>query len=264
MIGSISNNSTSLLSVFRRNTAEQDRSLQRLATGKRINSGSDDPAGLIAAVDLDSALHSLEAESRALQRVNSNATIVDGHLSQIGSMMAEMRGLVVASANGGGLSDAEVAANQMRIDSLAASIQRFAGDAVQSLDGISLPDDGNQKLAQSLQDAAAEVSTLTSGGAKSLASGNFSAIQTIVETGTTAFAEARGTVGAYQKNDVEARLASIAEQRESLASAYSNIMDTDYAEEAANLTRSKILLEANVKVLKIANQNAATVLNLLS
>jgi flagellin len=264
MIGTISNNSLSIQNVFRRNSAEQDHSLQRLATGQRINSGSDDPAGLIAATELDAALTALDAESRGLQRVNSNATITDGHLSELTSMMGELRSLTVASANSGGLSDAEVAANQMRIDSLSASIQRFTGDAVKSLDGIRLPDDGNRQLAQSLQDAAASVSTLATGGANSLASGNFAAIQSVLDAGTTAFAEARGTVGAYQKDDVQTRLNAIAKERESIASAYGNIMDTDYAAEAANQTRSQILLEANVQTLKIANQNAGAVLSLLS
>ena len=265
MISNINNNNTlSLQTILRRNSADQDRSLQRLATGKQINSGSDDPAGLIAAMDLDSELHALDAESRSLQRVNSNATITDGHMAELTSMMGDLRELVVASANTGGLSDAEVAANQMRIDSLTASISRFAGDAVKSLDGINLPDNGNETLATALQNAAAEVSTLASGGTNSLASGNFGAMETALADATTAFTEARGTVGAYQKDQVQSRLSAIASERESLSAAFSTIMDTDYAAEAANQSRSKILTEANVQVLKIANQNAQSVLKLLS
>lgn len=264
MIASVSNNTLTQQTWLRKNSEEQDGVLQRLATGRRINAGSDDPAGLIAATDLDAAISALEAESRSLERVNANANVVDGQAAQLSSMMGELQSLEVASANTAGLSDAEIAANQMEIDNLSASIQRFAQDAISSLDGISLPDGGNEQLADQLRSAASAVATLTSGGANSLASGDYDAIQTAIDDATTAVAEARGTIGAYQKYDVESRLDSLASEREALTAAHSQIMDADYAEETSNLARSKILTAASVKVLKIANQNAANVLDLLS
>jgi len=264
MIGSISNNSLPFQSILRRNMNEQNQIMTRLATGKRINAGKDDPAGLIAATDLEAAIKALEAESRSLQRVNSNANVTDGHMAQLTSMMGDLRELVVAGANTGGLSDAEISANQMQIDHLTASIQSFTYDAVGSLDGISLADGGAEAMAQTLNDAAASLTALTSGGASSLAGGDFSAMETIVSDATTAFAEARGTVGAYQKYDVETRLSNIESERENLMSSLSRIVDTDYAEETSNLARSKVMTAASISVLKIANQNAATVLNLLS
>jgi flagellin len=258
-------NSTYLQQLWlRRSFQTQTAILQRLATGRRINAGSDDPAGLIAATDLEATITALDAESRTLQRADSNATIADGHAAQLSSMMGELRGLVVASANQAGFSDAELAANQIQIDNLSASIQRFAQDAISSLDSISLPDGGSQRLAQQLRDAAQAVATLASGGANDLRSGNFAAMQGVLDEATTTFAEARGTVGAYQRYSVETRLNSIAAEREALTAAHSRIVDADYAEEISNLTRAQIQTAASVKVLKIANQNAATVLDLLS
>jgi len=264
MIGNVSNSTLTQQTWLRKNSELQNRILQRLASGRRINAGRDDPAGLIAATDLEAAIAALDAESRSLQRVHANANIADGHTAQLSSMTGELRSLAVASANTAGLSDAEIAANQMQIDHLSASIQRFAQDAISSLDGISLPDDGNEQLAEQLRTAASSVATLASGGANSLSSGNFDAIQTVIDDASTAFAEARGTIGAYQKYDVEARLNSLADEHEALTAAHSQIMDVDYAEETSNLARSQVMMAASVKVLKIADQNATTVLDLLS
>lgn len=263
MIGRVGDNTLIQQTWLRKNFYEQNEILKRLATGRRINSGKDDPAGLIAATHLEAAIAALDAESRAIQRVNANANIADGHASQLSTMMSDLRGLVVASANSGALSDAEIAANQMQIDSLAAGIQRFAQDAIGSLDGISLPDGGNEQLAEQLRSAATAVGTLMSGGANDLRSGDFSQMQAVIDEATTAFAEARGTIGAYQRYTLEARQNSLAVQRENLTAAHSQIVDADYAEETSNLARSQVATAASIHVLKIANQNAALVLNLL-
>jgi flagellin len=263
MIGRVGDNTFLLQTWLRKNFDEQNEVLKRLATGRRINSGKDDPAGLIAATQLEAAITALDAESRAIQRVDANANIADGHATQLSTMMSDLRGLVVASANTGALSDDEIAANQMQIDNLAASIQRFAQDAIASLDGIRLPDGGNEQLAEQLRSAATAVSTLMSGGANALRSGNPEEMQAIIDQATTTFAEARGTIGAYQKYTLEARQNSLAVQRENLTAAHSEIVDADYAEETSNLARSQVLTAASVHVLKIANQNAALVLNLL-
>jgi flagellin len=86
----------------------------------------------------------------------------------------------------------------------------------------------------------------------------------VLDDATTAFAEARGTVGAYQRYNVRSRLSSVAAEREALTAAHSRIVDADFAEETSNLARAQVQTAASVKVLQIANQNAATVLALLS
>jgi flagellin len=264
MIGGISNNPFAFQTQFQKNMSQQNEVLLRLATGRRINSGKDDPAGLIAAHNLESALAALEAESRSLDRLDANANIADGHAAQLSGMMSELGRLTVASANTAGMSDAEIEANQIQIDSLTAGIQRFSQDMISSLDGISLPDGGNDALAEQLRNAAASISTLTTGGANDLRSGNFEAMQSVITDAATAFTEARGTVSAYQKYTVESRQNSLAVERENLAAAHSRIVDADFAVETSNLARSQVLTAAGARVLKIADQNAELVLRLLS
>ncbi|MGD8450959.1 MAG: flagellin [Phycisphaerae bacterium] len=263
MINPLAANMYRAQTQFQKNVLEQQGTLYRLATGRRINAGQDDPAGLISATELDAHIAALDAESRSIERVQANANVVDGNLSQLSGMMTELRGLLVSSGNTGAMSDDELAANQLQIDSLVGSIQRFTEDAVDSLDGISLPD-GNDTLVDSLRNAAASVSSLTSSGENHLASGNFEAAEEALSTAATTVAEARGLVGAYQKDTLETRGRSLAVERENLLAAHSQIMDADYAEETSNMARADVLATASAYALRVANQTAATTLSLLS
>jgi len=247
-----------------RNQAELFRTLTRLATGRRINSGRDDPAGLIAGERLGARIRVLEAETKSLHRADTYANISEGHTSQLSSLMGELNGLVVASANQAGMSDEEIAANQMQIDSIVTSIERFRNDAVTSLDGFNMPDGGNAEVANLINGAASAVSSLRSGGANSLASGDLESAQDVILGAINSVATARGRIGSYQRYAVAPRIHSNQVAIENLTASRSRITDTDYALETSNLTRSRILNTANIAVLKIAQQQGASVLALLS
>jgi flagellin len=104
---------------------------------------------------------------------------------------------------------------------------------------------------------------LATGGANELHSGNFSEMQKLLADATTAFTEGRGALGAYQRNTLETRENSLANEQVNLMSAHSQIADADYALESSNLARSNVLTASSVEVLRIANQNASLVLGLL-
>ena len=265
MISAISNSSVlSARFALGRNQNEQRGVMQRHSTGKKINSGKDDPAGLISSEQLASAIAALQAETQSLRRADSNATIVDGHTSQLSSMMSELNGLIVAGANQGGMSDAESEAYQLQIDSLVSSIQRQGGQAVSSLEGIELPDGGNADVEAMLNDAMAAAASLASGGANSLASGNFEAAQAAIQSAISNVATSRGEIGAYQKNVIGPQLNSNRVTIENLAESKSRISDTDFAVENSKLSRLEVLIAANSKVLKIAQQESRRVLHLLA
>ncbi len=238
--------------------------LTRLSTGSRINSGKDDPAGLISSERLAAAIRTLEAESKGYQRQYSNANISDGQISQLSSLYGELQGLVVASANTGALSSDEIAANQTQVDSIVASIQRFSGDAITSLDGVSLPGTGNTDVTDAINQASASVAAIASGGANSLSSGNLDADQTALNTAIDGISSARGTIGAYQKYDIAPRINSGKVAYENLTESRSRIADADFAVETSNLTRYQILTEYGINLLKIAQQQGKSVLDLIS
>jgi flagellin len=113
-------------------------SLQRLSTGLRINSGADDPAGLIASQDLQSEITGLQQAVNNSSQATNVITTADGALTEVNSLLDDINGLVVESANSGALSSQELQANQLQIDSDVQSITRIAGTT--SFAGLNLLD----------------------------------------------------------------------------------------------------------------------------
>ena len=108
------------------NNTALHRSLQRLSTGLRINSGRDDPAGLIASETLRSSIRAINSAIGNANRADTIVAVAEGGLLEVSALLLELEGLVDSSANEAGLTNAELAANQLQIDSILASINRLA------------------------------------------------------------------------------------------------------------------------------------------
>ncbi len=100
--------------------------LTRLSTGLKINSGADNPAGLIASQDLQSDIIGVNTGISNSQQANSLIATADSALSQVSTLLDNIRGLVSQSANTGALSQAQVAANQLQVDSSLQAIDQIA------------------------------------------------------------------------------------------------------------------------------------------
>jgi len=109
-----------------RSNAQLQQALTRLSTGLRINSGKDDPAGLIASETLKANITSTNKAISNSQRANQIITTADSALGQISSLLNDIRGLVSEAANTGALSAEQIAANQLQIDSSLEAIDRIA------------------------------------------------------------------------------------------------------------------------------------------
>lgn len=112
------------------------------------------------------------------------------------------------------------------------------------------------------------LSSLKSGGANSLVTGSDAAEQArraalVLDESTDQVSILRGRLGAFERNTLQATLRSSQIAVENLTSAESDIRDTDFAEETANLTRAQILQQAGTSTLAIANNTASSVLSLL-
>jgi flagellin len=70
-------------------------------------------------------------------------------------------------------------------------------------------------------------------------------------------------LGSIQKNVIETNISTLGAALENISEARSQIIDTDFAEETANLTKAQILSQAGLSVLAVANQNPSQVLSLL-
>jgi flagellin len=243
---SINTNGPSMIAV--RNYSQISKvvasSMEKLATGSRINRGADDPAGLISSEDLRAALASLDAESRGMERTDAVANVADGALAEVSELLSDANAAEVAMANKGGMSRAERDAHQMEIDSARQSAERivattrFNGERVLG---------GN--------------TTLSAGGEsikiERIDTGDLGAAMSQVAT-------LRGKIGAFQKNVIGSQQRSNAAAIENTAAAYSAIRDTDYAAETAALSRGQLLQRSTLGVLVMANSLPRNGLSLLA
>jgi len=120
-------NTLSLLSILNKTAAAQSNTLTRLTTGIKINSGKDDPAGLIAMRSLESELTAVNASLINNERTDSMLGVAESALNEVASLLDEIVDLSVSSANEDGISNSEVAANQEQVDQAIAAIDRIIG-----------------------------------------------------------------------------------------------------------------------------------------
>ncbi|PQO33759.1 flagellin [Blastopirellula marina] len=124
----INTNVSSLVAqnTLARSNNDLQTALGRLSTGLRINRGKDDPAGLIASESLRSDITNVEKAITNSERANQLIATADSALGQVSQLLNDIRGLISEAANTGALSDDQVAANQLQIDSSLEAIDRIA------------------------------------------------------------------------------------------------------------------------------------------
>ncbi len=101
-------------------------SVTRLATGLRINTAADDPAGLIISEGLRSQIKGIEQASRNVQDAVNMARTAEGAMDEISRLLRDVRGLAVHSANTATIDAAQLEANQTQVRSVVDSIRRIA------------------------------------------------------------------------------------------------------------------------------------------
>lgn len=124
----INTNVSSLVAqkTLQRSNNDLQLALTRLSTGLRINTGKDDPAGLIASEALRSDITSVQRAISNSERANQVIATADSAIGQVSSLLNDIRGLITEAANAGALSDDQIAANQLQVDSSLEAIDRIA------------------------------------------------------------------------------------------------------------------------------------------
>jgi flagellin len=140
--------------ALQRNNASLSKSMTRLATGLKINSGADDPAGMIASQNLRADKAGITQAIDNAGRASNVLGTAEGGLNEISSLLTEMQTLTTQTANTGGLSTEEVQANQLQVDSILSTINRISGST--KFEGMSLL---NGNLAYSTSSVAASAFT---------------------------------------------------------------------------------------------------------
>jgi len=167
--------------VAQNNLAKSQTQLQtaltRLSTGLRINSGKDDPAGLIASEVLRSDIVSVQRAVTNSERANQLIATADSALGQVSSLLNDIRGLVSEAANTGALSSEQISANQLQVDSSLAAIDRISQTTTFQ---------GRRLLDGSLDFISTSTPTITTNASGTLSSGTTDTNAALTLTGSAA------------------------------------------------------------------------------
>ena len=241
--------------------------MERLSTGKRINSAKDDAAGLAISSSMTSQIRGM---SQAIRNANdgiSLAQTADGALGEVTNMLQRIRELSVQSASGT-YSDDDRANLQSEVTQLGAQIDSIISDT--KFNGVAVFGSSDVTVNVQTGYGSADQTTLTvtgidvsaaSGSDISSASGATTALGD-VDDALKAVATTRSSLGAGQSR-LESVVNNLSNQVVNLSDARSRIEDADFSAESTNLAKAQILSQASTAMLAQANQSQSGVLALL-
>lgn len=282
-------------------THSLDTTYKRLSSGYRINSAKDDAAGLQISDRLTSQINGLKQGNRNANDGIALAQTAEGALDEVHTMLQRIRTLSVQSANGTNTT-ADRVSIQGEVSQLCAEINRiackttFGGSEILSgknTKGQTLLDsqtgkvdfqvgaNANDKISIDLasgfsvqqmgKEGKCGTAAIITGDADAAAHGNSFSVSTAETAQKTLGAidkfisyvdKKRGEFGAIQ-NRLESTISNQSNIAENESDARSRIRDTDYAEEAANLSQQNIIQQAATSMLTQANSRPQIALSLL-
>lgn len=244
-----------------RSQGELNTSLQRLSSGLRVNSAKDDAAGLYTAQRMSADIRgSNQAARNALDGI-SLAQVAEGALNEISNNLQRIREIAVQSASG---TVEDRTGLQAEVTQLEATNTKIISDT--KFNGVSLLTGGASITIQTGSDSGQTVSvtagSLSLTAATVSTSGGADTALGTSDTNIDAISTLRATYGSVQ-NRFESVISNLQSFSENTSAARSRIMDADFAEETANLTRAQILQQAGVSILSQANTLPQAALGLL-
>ena len=269
--------------ILSNNNDRLNQSVERIASGIRINRGADDAAGLAIS-------EALRSDTRALRQAvrNSNdgislINVAEGALNEQSGILIRLRELASQAATGT-VGSTERASIQLEFSALRNEIDRIANttefNGQKLVDGslASSVTSASQILIQVGIDSGAnsrinlnEQINLTSITGSSLSIDTLSVTSTdgaltaldSINTAISSVTQARGKVGAVQ-NRLARSVGNLSVSIENLQAAESQIRDADIAAEVATLTRNQILVQTSTAMVGQANLIPQSILQLLA
>jgi len=246
--------------TVRRAQQSHARSVERLASGLRINRAADDPAGLAVAEHLDARARSLSVVRRNLMDGHALMATLDASSGEVANILKRLRELAVQGASETLADDGRAYLDQERlqlveeVDRIANTTELFGQSwldgAIGSLDVQAGADQGD-----TIELTAGDVTTGTLGiGALDFttAAGAQGALPTLDAALSTVNAQ-RSQYGASM-NRLESAMRLTDNQEMVHRAAASRIMDADMAHEAAEMARAQILMQTSVMALRQVHQ----------
>ena len=250
-------------------------SYERLSSGFRINSASDDAAGLQISDRMTSQINGLNQAVRNANDAISLTQTAEGALDETTNSLQRIRQLAIQSQNDAN-TDADRSAMQKEVTALLTEITRV-NDTTEFNDRNILTTgsfnflvgaNANQNIAVDITDEVANGLTGFDAAGLSIDTlsvssfTNASAAVAAIDTALSAVVSKRSDLGALQ-NRFESTIRNLSNVSENVSSARSRIQDTDFASETAALTRNQIMQQASSTILAQANQRPQAALQLL-
>ena len=264
-------------------------SMERLSTGKRINSAKDDAAGLAISSSMTSQIKGMNQGVRNANDGISMAQTAEGALDEVSNNLQRMRELEVQKSNGT-YSASDTANIKLEQDALAKQIANVltnttfngvklfdgkagaatgptTGAVVKIQAGANASDSIDLNLGTDLT-LAATAGTPPTGGVGSVV--DSTTPTAVVAKGTLAdydtaisvVSNRRANLGASQ-NQLQSAVNNLTSNATNLSDAKSRIEDTDFSSETTALAKAQILSQASTAMLSQANQSQQSVLKLL-
>ena len=245
-------------------------SFERLSSGFRINSAADDAAGLQITDRMTTQIQGLNQAVRNANDAISLTQTAEGALDETTTALQRIRQLAVQSQNGVN-SAADRSALNKEVTALKTEISRIASQS--DFNGKSLLDgtfnasflvgaNAGQDIRITLSGQSYGASGLGVDGVSVGTSAAAAAALTAIDGAISSIGGARANLGALQ-NRFQSTIRNLSNISENVSAARSQIRDTDFAAETAELTRNQIIQQASVSILSQANQRPQTALSLL-
>lgn len=251
---------------YTRNESALSSSMEKLATGLRVNRGADDPAGLAISETLRAQIKGTDAAVDVLASASNFVNVADGYLQTVNDILGRMNDLSVRMGDGT-LTTSDKSNIASEFNALKGEITNLQSEAKFNTVAIF---------------GAARTFTVDANGTAFTVSANGLASLSATATNITTLAATDD--GSSQITEIQSAIASIATQRaqlgadqsqlnfkstalqnygENVAAAESRIRNVDVAKESANLARNQILVQASTAMLAQANSSTQNVLQLL-
>ncbi|WP_310535501.1 flagellin [Novosphingobium sp.] len=248
------------------------QAMQRLSTGKRINTAKDDAAGLAISTSMTAQINGMNQGVRNANDGISLAQTAEGALNEVTNMLQRVRELAVQSSSGT-YQTADRTNMQAEVTSLTNQIGSVLSDTKFNGNALFSTTAGTD-ITFDIQAGAnsSDVVTLTSAA---IDGGNIDATALDVTTAALAtttmanvdlaLAEVAATNSGFGagESQLSSAVNNLTSNATNLSDARSRIMDADYSTETTQMAKAQILSQASTAMLSQANQSQQNVLSLL-
>ena len=249
-----------------------EASMERLSSGKRINSGADDAAGLFITKRMAGEIQGLNQAVRNAADAQAYLATTEGAMEEVHTILLRIRELSVQASNGTYTAQDRVAL-QAEVTDLQSEINRIATDTTFNNIGVlsgaastgitfQLGADNTQTMTVSIPRITISAAGINISTANQLTTAAAAMIYiSTIDSAISLISTQRGTYAAAM-NRLDHAIANMQNVATNLSMAKGRIEDADFAAETSNLSRVQVLQQASMAMLAQANASKQNILSL--